>query len=917
MENSNKNIENSENSSENQKADKSSDNKKEKKSVKFYCHSCEQKLDTTSIDPLSHFKCPSCSTDLIAPMWFANYMFEEEIGIGGMAKVYRAIDLSLDREIAVKVLNKKIGDNKEQRELFLHEARTAATINHFAVIPIYTCGVYEQQAYILMQYMSGGTLESQIDNFTASGNLPFKGIAKWIRDVAEGLDNARRHGIIHHDIKPRNIMLDRDGNAKIGDFGIAQACKDLKSRKVNNLTEKWLSPQYVSPEKVANGTEDYLGDIYSLGASFYHLVCGKCPFQNEEDDITEIINARLTQKPEKPENVNSVPKEISQLIMKMMSRSPRNRPGYRDIVSKLNHFIKKKNGNKTPSKIKNKSKKAVLNRNTKSSTKQNLQYRKKSSWISKIISLLIIATLVVSVYFAWKSGKLEIWLEKIGVLQPEIKTPDAVPEVTSSMSVADLQNAQILANNFLKNNYDFEESKQAAVQLALIQYLMNDLLAENKCMKIKKKIKSLASEKENINYNPENDFLLLTLEYLSDNKIKTEDFLNKVPKTDKNMIIAGLLAAGFKNLYSENLSSDKSKEYFRNLKKLKSEYSDNIDKWAYSLLTKRLDDWYKCIVEGEGDPRFLEPLFADKVITIVRKNHINSDQKTRGRKKIILAENTDTDRKKEDLEKLKRLKKKSSEDSDSENSSSESAEEEKVQTPSQQAQTNYQISDFDIEKRPSKKYEEVSISEETTDKEDKKEKDLKFTTLENLNSTALKEYREKYTKNRPEPNDAMFNKNELRTYLKSLPEDKIPAEKYRAQEMLGMRRRIHHSTMHQPYEKKKLKLRNRRDLRGKIMINPNYISVMRGSRAKRVQWDEISIDQYIDFMEYYADFMSEVEPGGNLTRDDIRYATAKSYFRIAVFCDWYGKYNEAVKFLKKAVSFDNSFKEYAEKYFLQ
>ncbi|MCK5845700.1 MAG: serine/threonine protein kinase, partial [Victivallales bacterium] len=241
------------------------------KRLKIFCYNCGQKLDLTDMTPFSKINCPSCSSEIIVPRWFDNYLLEELCGVGGMAVVYRGLDLALDREVAIKILNRESAESPGQNKLFLHEARTVATLNHFAILPIYTCGEYEGQAYFVMQYMSGGSLDVEIANAKGEGLLVDEA-CKWLKDIAEGLDNAKRHGIIHHDIKPGNFMLDSERNAKIGDFGISQALHDKSSEELAKLAASWGSPQYVSPEKIETGVESHLGDIYSLGATFYHVL---------------------------------------------------------------------------------------------------------------------------------------------------------------------------------------------------------------------------------------------------------------------------------------------------------------------------------------------------------------------------------------------------------------------------------------------------------------------------------------------------------------------------------------------------------------------------------------------------------------------------------------------------------------------
>jgi len=297
--------------------------------IKIFCHKCQQKLDVTGLMPFAHVSCPACGTDLIIPKWFDNYLLEEPCGRGGMAWVYRALDISLDREVAVKVLDQNIAEGTDD---FLTEARTAATINHASVIPIYTCGIFENQAYIVMQYMNGGSLEQKLQQKKGAA-LPMDDVLQWIHDAAEGLEYASRHGIIHHDVKPGNIMLDADGNAKIGDFGIARQQNDSSQDQ-----DFYGSPLYISPERVSTGKEDCSGDIYSLGATFYHLLTGIPPFQHE--NLEELLWARVKHNPVAPHILRTgISPLISSLIMRMMNRNPELRPGYEEIIRNLNAVL--------------------------------------------------------------------------------------------------------------------------------------------------------------------------------------------------------------------------------------------------------------------------------------------------------------------------------------------------------------------------------------------------------------------------------------------------------------------------------------------------------------------------------------------------------------------------------------------------
>ena len=138
--------------------------------IKIACPGCGQKLDVTELTPFSRIACPACGLSLIVPKWFNNYLLEEPGGKGGMATVSRALDVALDREVAIKIFDPYLAARGVSPDLFLHEARIAATVNHPAVVPIFSCGEWDGSTYIVMQYMGGGTLERRLKE--AGGRLP-------------------------------------------------------------------------------------------------------------------------------------------------------------------------------------------------------------------------------------------------------------------------------------------------------------------------------------------------------------------------------------------------------------------------------------------------------------------------------------------------------------------------------------------------------------------------------------------------------------------------------------------------------------------------------------------------------------------------------------------------------------------------
>ena len=305
--------------------------------IKIACPGCGQKLDVSEMPPFSRVNCPACSFELIVPKWFNNYLLESPEGTGGMAVVYRALDIALDREVAIKIFNPDLAAQGVSPGLFLHEARIAATINHPAVVPIYSCGEWDGSTYIVMQYMGGGTLESRLRK--AKGRLPVMETCRWIRDVCEGLGAARELGIVHHDVKPANILLDLDSYAKISDFGLSQVVSGKSASAFFDPDKMWLSPQYVSPEKVLTGEEGPEGDVYSLGASFYHLLAGEPPFQ--ADNTRDIVNMRTVQDPVSPDLVRpDITPALASVILDMMSRDPAARPSYKQVAARINDALR-------------------------------------------------------------------------------------------------------------------------------------------------------------------------------------------------------------------------------------------------------------------------------------------------------------------------------------------------------------------------------------------------------------------------------------------------------------------------------------------------------------------------------------------------------------------------------------------------
>jgi len=237
-----------------------------------------------------------------------------------MGAVYLAKQLSQDRLVALKILPKEMATDEEFLERFRREARAAMKLVHPNIVAAYDIGVAENYHYIAMEYVDGKDLESIL---TEKGRFDEKELLKAAHDIASALEAAEAKGIVHRDIKPSNILRNSNGESKLIDMGLSSASQG--DRRVTMAGFAVGTPYYISPEQ-ARGTLDVDGrsDIYSLGATLYHLSTGKLPFPGTNPVV--IMTQHITETPRAPhEREPSVSKHISAMIMKMMAKDPAQR----------------------------------------------------------------------------------------------------------------------------------------------------------------------------------------------------------------------------------------------------------------------------------------------------------------------------------------------------------------------------------------------------------------------------------------------------------------------------------------------------------------------------------------------------------------------------------------------------------------
>jgi serine/threonine protein kinase/Tfp pilus assembly protein PilF len=286
----------------------------------LFCSGCGTKLEAAGEFSLFQTETLENSLkELSMGSTFANrYQVIEELGKGGMGKVYKVLDTHINEKIALKLLKPEITADKKTIERFSNELKFARKISHRNVCRMYDLGREAGNFFITMEYVSGEDLKS----FIRRSRQLVVGTAILIaKEVCDGLAEAHRVGVVHRDLKPGNIMIDKEGNAKIMDFGIA------RSISVKGITGAGVmigTPEYMSPEQVEGKEVDARSDIYSLGIILYEMLTGQVPF--EGDTPFTIGVKQKSEIPKDPKSLNSqIPQDLSRLILKCLEKDKERR----------------------------------------------------------------------------------------------------------------------------------------------------------------------------------------------------------------------------------------------------------------------------------------------------------------------------------------------------------------------------------------------------------------------------------------------------------------------------------------------------------------------------------------------------------------------------------------------------------------
>src|SRR5215218_7843031 len=249
---------------------------------------------------------------LINTLFDGRYRILRKLGSGGMANVYLAEDEDLGRRVAIKILNERYAGDESFTERFRREAKSAAALSHPNIVSIYDRGDADGRPYIAMEVIEGRSLKELI---VARGPLPIQQAVEYAKQILGALRFAHRHGIIHRDIKPHNILLGSEGRLKVTDFGIARAGPS----QMTEVGSIMGTAQYLSPEQARGAPVTAASDLYSVGIVLYEALTGRTPFTGETP--IEIAMKHLNEAPRPPSELNSeVPPELDQIVLRSLAK---------------------------------------------------------------------------------------------------------------------------------------------------------------------------------------------------------------------------------------------------------------------------------------------------------------------------------------------------------------------------------------------------------------------------------------------------------------------------------------------------------------------------------------------------------------------------------------------------------------------
>lgn len=264
---------------------------------------------------------------------FGRYRILGKLGEGGMACVYMAEDPALHRAVALKVMRGPMAENPEWIRRFRQEATTVARLSHHQIVQVHDSGTQNGSEFLVMEFQDRGSYGRILDG--NGGSIAPILAACVVLQAAEGLAAAHEAGVIHRDVKPDNILLSRQGVAKVADFGIARLQFDISHTQAGTAMG---SPQYMAPEQIDGGELSGRTDVFALGSVLYRSVAGTLPFEAESVHAT-MWRITAHEPPELRQVVPTCPRTLSDLVKSMLRKEPAKRPSMEDVARELRSWL--------------------------------------------------------------------------------------------------------------------------------------------------------------------------------------------------------------------------------------------------------------------------------------------------------------------------------------------------------------------------------------------------------------------------------------------------------------------------------------------------------------------------------------------------------------------------------------------------
>jgi serine/threonine protein kinase len=258
--------------------------------------------------------------NLVTGQHFGDYVIEELLGQGGMAQVYKAVDPNLDRRVAIKVINPGVAEDPEYTKRFKREAQAVAKLNHPNIVSVFQFGVVENTYFMAMTFIDGVDVEWLIKDYLNDNRLlSSTDTLRILSQIASALDYAHGQGVIHRDVKPSNMLVNKQGRAFLTDFGL------VRDMAIPTLGEIFGSPEYISPEQAINSAYAVpQSDLYSLGVVLFQMLTGSLPFSGGHPN--DIAMRHIEEAPPSPRAFNpDISPEVEAVVMRTLEKKPEQR----------------------------------------------------------------------------------------------------------------------------------------------------------------------------------------------------------------------------------------------------------------------------------------------------------------------------------------------------------------------------------------------------------------------------------------------------------------------------------------------------------------------------------------------------------------------------------------------------------------